>query len=92
MMQLTGYLPYAASNNVIMLFPQAAGFYNKGTLDGCWDWYGYTGKDYLTKQSVQGRAITKMVQRLQGVTEAGEKHWRQSHINDEAVGPSEETQ
>ena len=31
---------------------------------GCWDWWGFTGDGYATKQGVQIRAIREMVGRL----------------------------
>jgi len=31
---------------------------------GCWDWWGYTGNDYLTKNAPQIAAIWRMVERL----------------------------
>ena len=47
----TGYLEYAASNDLIMLFPQAyAGTNNEA---GCWDYKGFTGKTtYYTNKGV----------------------------------------
>jgi hypothetical protein len=31
---------------------------------GCWDWWGYTGQDYATRQGAQIRAVLAMVERL----------------------------
>ena len=47
----------------IILFPQAkaiAGINPKG----CWDWWGYTGLDYLGKEAPQIKAIWTMVEQL----------------------------
>lgn len=49
---------YAATNNLILLFPQAErqdkdlsyGMNNQG---GCWDDFGYTGPDYATNKGLQ---------------------------------------
>jgi hypothetical protein len=30
----------------------------------CWDWWGYTGKDFLTKDAPQIAAIWRIVERL----------------------------
>ena len=47
----TGYLEYAASNDLIMLFPQA--YAGTGNASGCWDYKGFTGKTtYYTNQGV----------------------------------------
>ena len=45
-----GYLEWAASNNLIVLFPQA----KTNTLNpkGCWDFWGYTGVDYASSLGV----------------------------------------
>ena len=69
----TGYNTIADSNNLIVLYPQAAG--SDSTLaqnpDGCWDWWGYTSRsadypDYYSRQALQIRAIHAMLQRLGG--------------------------
>jgi hypothetical protein len=45
-----------------VLFPQAkASTYNP---EGCWDWWGYTGLDYLGKEAPQIKAIWSMVEQL----------------------------
>jgi len=50
------YAPYAASNNIVMVFPKAI---------KCWDNYGaYTGKDYLTRDGFQMRFLKKIVDKL----------------------------
>jgi len=43
----SGYLEWAASNNLLILFPQAS----PSDLNpfGCWDFWGYTGEDFLSK-------------------------------------------
>lgn len=44
----TGYLEWAASNNLIVLFPQSV----KNpplNMNGCWDFWGFTGSDYASK-------------------------------------------
>jgi poly(3-hydroxybutyrate) depolymerase len=28
---------------------------------GCWDWWGYTGSDYHTRNGVQVRAVRAMI-------------------------------
>ena len=47
--QNTGYLEWAATNDLIVLFPQAvsAPFVNES---GCWDFWGLTNENYATHQ------------------------------------------
>ena len=58
----SGYAGWAESNAIIILFPQAT----NSTLNpkGCWDWWGYTGPDFLTKEAPQMRAVEAMLERL----------------------------
>ena len=50
----SGYLPWAASNNIVLAFPQV----EKSMVapinpHACWDWWGYTGDDYATRSGPQ---------------------------------------
>ena len=58
----SGFSRWADTNRFVILFPQV----NASLVNpkGCWDWWGYTGNDYLTKDAPQIAAIWKMVQRL----------------------------
>ncbi|KAL9653004.1 hypothetical protein ABK040_015519 [Willaertia magna] len=61
--QHAGYLEYAEANQLILLFPQvkAYGGINVNP-NGCWDWWGYTGKDfYATNKGPQMAAIKNML-------------------------------
>lgn len=60
----SGYADWAESNRLIILFPQAAS--NSLNPNGCWDWWGYTGADFLTKDAVQIRSVASMMERLGG--------------------------
>ena len=58
----TGFAELADQNRLIVLFPQA-----KSSMlnpHGCWDWWGYTGLDYLGKDAPQIKAIWAMVEQL----------------------------
>ncbi|MEQ1694200.1 MAG: poly(3-hydroxybutyrate) depolymerase [Hyphomicrobiaceae bacterium] len=61
----TGFAAWADTNRIILLFPQvdADPFVNPM---GCWDWWGYTGFDYLTRNAPQVVAVHRMVERLAG--------------------------
>jgi poly(3-hydroxybutyrate) depolymerase len=61
-----GYNRWADTNRLIVLYPQAVARYWWWTYNprGCWDWWGYTGRDYATKEAPQMRAVMTMVGRL----------------------------
>jgi poly(3-hydroxybutyrate) depolymerase len=60
-----GYNRWAESNRIIVLYPQAVPsrlpIYNP---NGCWDWWGYTGASYHTREGAQIRAVSAMLDRL----------------------------
>ena len=59
----TGFAAWADTNRLIVLYPQvAAGAFNNPL--GCWDWWGYTGFGYLTRDAPQIVAVHAMVKRL----------------------------
>ncbi|MCA1939711.1 MAG: hypothetical protein LDL26_01810 [Caenispirillum bisanense] len=67
----TGYNEHAAANDIIVLYPQTkasekSAFNPLGMPNpkGCWDWWGFTTQDYLTKNGVQMRAVWGMVERV----------------------------
>lgn len=58
----TGYAELADTNRLVILFPQIAA--SSVNPQACWDWWGYTGLDYLGKDAPQISALWKMVERL----------------------------
>lgn len=60
-----GLRRWAASNDLILLFPQvAASQVAPMNPLACWDWWGYSGDDYLARDGQQLAAIHAMVRRL----------------------------
>jgi poly(3-hydroxybutyrate) depolymerase len=60
-----GYNRWADSNRLIVLYPQTiARWWWVYNPRGCWDWWGYTGTGYATKEAPQMRAVLGMVERL----------------------------
>jgi poly(3-hydroxybutyrate) depolymerase len=57
-----GYNRWAEANNVVVLFPQVA--MRDFNPEGCWDWWGYTGSEYLTRNGMQMRAVKGMIDRM----------------------------
>jgi hypothetical protein len=58
----SGYARWADANNMIVLFPQTAA--TPLNPQGCWDWWGYTGPEYLTRDAPQIIAVYRMLERL----------------------------
>ncbi len=60
----TGFANWAERNRLIVLFPQTAS--SPVNPQACWDWWGYTGRAYLTREGPQMVAVRRMVERLAG--------------------------
>jgi poly(3-hydroxybutyrate) depolymerase len=58
----SGYANWADANALVVLFPQAAS--SPINPQGCWDWWGYTGRDYLTREASQIRGVHRMLEHL----------------------------
>ena len=58
----TGFAAWADTNNIIVLFPQTAT--TPLNPQGCWDWWGYTGRRYLTRDAPQIIAVRRMLEQL----------------------------
>jgi poly(3-hydroxybutyrate) depolymerase len=71
-----GYNEWAEANNIVVLYPQAAAVTERVAgvrLDwpnpqGCWDWWGFTGKDFARKSGPQISAVDAMMERLAGTS------------------------
>ena len=71
----SGFARWADTNRFVDFgkFPQvSASVLNP---KGCWDWWGYTGNNYLTKDAPQTVAIWRMVERLQDEPDAVLRAW-----------------
>ena len=58
----SGFARWADTNKLIILFPQVAT--TVSNPQGCWDWWGYTGHDYLTREAPQIKAVRAMLEAL----------------------------
>ena len=58
-----GYVGWADSNDIVVLFPQAVSIPGLNP-NGCWDWWGYTDENYANKKGVQISAIRAMVDQI----------------------------
>ena len=67
-----GYNAWADSNRIIVLYPQIRSRYGLAigswkymmNPKGCWDWWGYTGANYHTRDGLQIKAVSAMIDRL----------------------------
>ena len=58
----SGYAQWAANNRIILLFPQIQS--SSLNPNGCWDWWGYTGRHFLERDAPQMAAVRKMLSTL----------------------------
>lgn len=61
----TGYNRWAESNAIVILYPQtrtSRAF--PANPKGCWDWWGYTGERYATREGKQIKAVVEIVESL----------------------------
>jgi hypothetical protein len=58
----SGFARWADTNRLIILFPQVAD--SPINPQGCWDWWGYTGPQYLTRDAPQIAAVNRMLDTL----------------------------
>jgi poly(3-hydroxybutyrate) depolymerase len=57
----TGYMRYADSNRLVLLYPQT----NANTApNSCWDWWGHAASDHLSRRAPQLSAVKAMLDRL----------------------------
>jgi poly(3-hydroxybutyrate) depolymerase len=59
-----GFPAWADANRLVLLFPQVTT--TTVNPQACWDWWGYTGRDYLTRNGPQIEAVRRMLDRLAG--------------------------
>ncbi len=63
----TGYNRWAGANRIVVLYPQVArSLVFPFNPRGCWDWWGYTGDDYATRNGAQLAAVHRMLTAIGG--------------------------
>ncbi len=75
-----GYNRWADTNRIIVLYPQTVPRYGPALWSwkwmnnplACWDWWGYTGGDYQTRNGRQIKAVHSMIERLSSPRQARE--------------------
>lgn len=58
----SGFARWASTNRLVVLFPQVKK--SALNLQGCWDWWGFTSRRFLTKDAPQIKAVRAMLARL----------------------------
>jgi hypothetical protein len=68
----TAYNNWAENNRIVVLYPQATewaeslAFRYRENPHACWDWWGYSGEAFATKNGKQIKAIGAMIDTLLG--------------------------
>lgn len=63
-----GYNEWAESNNIVIFYPQVqSSQLSPMNPKGCWDWWGYTNKNYANNKGPQMMAINAMINKISGV-------------------------
>ena len=60
-MRDAGYNRWAAANRIVVFYPQAT---ETTGNPACWDFWGYSGEGWRTREGVQMRAVGSMIERL----------------------------
>jgi hypothetical protein len=61
-----GLNDWAESNSIVVLYPQVLSSFSNP--QGCWDFWGYSGKDFAFKTGRQMRIVYAMTQNVPGVS------------------------
>ncbi|MGK2924080.1 MAG: PHB depolymerase family esterase, partial [Lysobacterales bacterium] len=64
----SGYLDWAAANDIVLAFPQVVP--GPANPYACWDWWGYTGEAYLWREAPQMRVLVDWLQSLNSAAAA----------------------
>jgi hypothetical protein len=57
-----GYNRWAETNRIVVVYPQVARSYvYPFNPKGCWDWWGYSGADYATRNGAQLTSVHRML-------------------------------
>jgi len=60
----SGYNQWGESNNIIILYPQVSSSFLPLNPNACFDWWGYTNRDFATKEGPQMKAVKAMIDKL----------------------------
>mmetsp|Transcript_5620 Transcript_5620/g.9380 ORF Transcript_5620/g.9380 Transcript_5620/m.9380 type:complete len:149 (-) Transcript_5620:138-584(-) len=69
--QHSGLNRWAETNNIIVVYPQAASALLKENPNGCFDWWGYNDAKYATQDGTQMKVMKKIIDRVSGANSFG---------------------
>lgn len=58
-----GYNEWAETNRLVVLYPQSAKLAPLNPY-ACWDWFGFTGRNYVARDGAQMAALKRMIEAL----------------------------
>jgi poly(3-hydroxybutyrate) depolymerase len=62
-----GFNRWADANRIVVLYPQVKrSVFWPFNPNGCWDWWGYSGANYASRDGLQLRAVRRMIAALGG--------------------------
>jgi dienelactone hydrolase len=61
----SGYLPWAEANQIVLAFPQAKP--SMPNALACWDWWGYSGENYLWREGKQMQLLANWIKDLANI-------------------------
>lgn len=61
----SGYLEWAEKNHIVLAFPQVVA--SMGNPLACWDWWGYSGENYLWRDGKQMKVLSDWIKQLAGL-------------------------
>lgn len=62
----TGFNNWAEANNIVVVYPYVVKDMSLGNGNGCFDWWGYTDKNYAIQKGVQMTFAKKILDTLMG--------------------------
>lgn len=60
----TGLNEWAETNRMVVLYPAVSSNILVGNPNNCWDWWGYSGGNFLTRTAPQIQSVLKMIKVL----------------------------
>ncbi|TKB46326.1 extracellular catalytic domain type 2 short-chain-length polyhydroxyalkanoate depolymerase [Thalassotalea mangrovi] len=60
----TGYNAWADTNKIVVLYPQTKSSFAPLNPNACWDWWGYTGAEYQSRNGAQMQQVINMAEGL----------------------------
>jgi len=66
--QYGGFNAWAEENNIVVIYPNADSNAMEGNANGCWDWWGYTDKNYAYQTGLQMQFVMNVIDKVMGTS------------------------